>query len=476
MKIFLIFFSIIILGCNNSQTEQNDIQEKQDMSVDETRVFNRESEVDNRTPSEEKSNLRKEENISKTDNSSIRDFYIRNQQIEQVFIINTQNDTMIFGDKGTVIFIPKDAFESSQNIQLKLKEFYSPFDIVMGQLSTLSNNKIIETMGMIDIQAYENNKSIKLKNGKKLIVHFPKGKKEKKGTKLFYGETNISNGILTNWKLDVGSSTVNIVPLSIGMTHDGNYLEVRGSYNSLQNSFLEYFSLFRLTVKDSALMENSLFSEIGLSFSFKDDGSYSDIKIIKGLDDDFNKRLVKYLKDFNNSEFYKKWSIPKHKNSGVWLEFKKKMGYKSTSNYREQFNNKYSQFKNQNINNINQSELRYYIFEANEMGLINCDRFIKYSGEKVDVVVDYKIDMNTNYMLVFKDSYSFMRPIIVNNKYVFDKIPKGMKASVVALKYANKKALFSLSEIIVSEEKIKNLNFKETTLAEIEVALNKLKN
>ena len=60
MKIFLIFFSIIILGCNNSQTEQNDIQEKQDMSVDETRVFNRESEVDNRTPSEEKSNLRKD--------------------------------------------------------------------------------------------------------------------------------------------------------------------------------------------------------------------------------------------------------------------------------------------------------------------------------------------------------------------------------------------------------------------------------
>ncbi len=74
----------------------------------------------------------------------------------QNFKINTAKDTIIRGEKGTVLFISKASFEgtpANATIDFRLKEAYSFSDIISENLSTQSGNKLLQTGGMIYVDA-----------------------------------------------------------------------------------------------------------------------------------------------------------------------------------------------------------------------------------------------------------------------------------------------------------------------------------
>ena len=70
--------------------------------------------------------------------------------------INTAKYTIIRGEKGTVLFISKASFEgapANSIIDFRLKEAYSFSDIISENLSTQSGNKLLQTGGMIYVDA-----------------------------------------------------------------------------------------------------------------------------------------------------------------------------------------------------------------------------------------------------------------------------------------------------------------------------------
>jgi len=78
----------------------------------------------------------------------------------QVFEITNENDTFIIGKNGTKISIPKNSFVDKNGnavtgkINFELKEALTLADMVMGNLTTLSNGKILQTGGMIYTKCY----------------------------------------------------------------------------------------------------------------------------------------------------------------------------------------------------------------------------------------------------------------------------------------------------------------------------------
>ncbi len=127
----------------------------------------------------------------------------------QNFKINTTKDTIIRGEKGTVLFISKASFEGAPAnavIDFRLKEAYSFSDIISENLSTQSGNKLLQTGGMIYVDAKYKGVDLTLK--KEMNVVFASKESEQEGMQLFSGERDSKNNGKINWKPIEGTERI----------------------------------------------------------------------------------------------------------------------------------------------------------------------------------------------------------------------------------------------------------------------------
>jgi hypothetical protein len=113
-----------------------------------------------------------------------------NQYLEQEFFtIKTSLDTIIETKDGIVIYIPADAFNTSEaEVELLVQGAVTTEDILKAGLSTITaDGQELETGGMFYIDAYVNGQRVDLK--KELTVDVPTNE-EKAGMQLYDGEKN----------------------------------------------------------------------------------------------------------------------------------------------------------------------------------------------------------------------------------------------------------------------------------------------
>lgn len=133
---------------------------------------------------------------------------------KQILRINTQNDTIIKCKEGTVLKISKGSFVNSKTgkvitgtIDLKVTEYYKLSDILLANLSTVSNEKQLETGGMLLIEANQGAIALELKDNLPIEISFPT-KNKKEGMQLFSGEWADKN---VNWSLQNDSNADDLV-------------------------------------------------------------------------------------------------------------------------------------------------------------------------------------------------------------------------------------------------------------------------
>lgn len=120
---------------------------------------------------------------------------------QQDFQIQPDRDTTLIGANGTVLRIYKNSFVDENGntinapINIELKEALNPIDIVNANLTTTSNGKLLQTGGMIYLDATCENKSLHIANSTSIGVIVPSEKFES-DMKIFKGEET-NNGI--NW-------------------------------------------------------------------------------------------------------------------------------------------------------------------------------------------------------------------------------------------------------------------------------------
>lgn len=110
----------------------------------------------------------------------------------------------LIGAQGTVIIFPPAAlvFENGNKpdcdfAEICLREFYEKGDILAAGLTTHSGKRLLQSGGMIYLEATCNGKKLRLVSGKVIKVQFPtNGAKKEKGMHTFYGRHQDN---LTNW-------------------------------------------------------------------------------------------------------------------------------------------------------------------------------------------------------------------------------------------------------------------------------------
>jgi hypothetical protein len=108
----------------------------------------------------------------------------------QEFSISPKQDTLIICKKGTKLKINQGTFNlinETSNLTIKVKEFYKKSDFILANLTTItSKNEQLESRGMINIEVYQENKKLEIKEGKTIGIVF-KNRKLNDRTLLFEG-------------------------------------------------------------------------------------------------------------------------------------------------------------------------------------------------------------------------------------------------------------------------------------------------
>jgi hypothetical protein len=134
-------------------------------------------------------------------------FFSKLSNESQLFNINASKDTFIVCKNGTALTIKANSFTSQNKalvrgiVQLEIKEAYNFTDVIANGLHTVSNSNLLETEGMVYMNANQNNQALDINIRQPIQVTMPSLRNEK-GMQLFYLDKNANDNLLntkSNW-------------------------------------------------------------------------------------------------------------------------------------------------------------------------------------------------------------------------------------------------------------------------------------
>lgn len=336
----LIVIIAFLFSCQNDIKVTNKIVEKPSIIDTITEIDTVKPEIKQENKPEVKNNVNTytypKEEISES-KLTLKDFYKQFEKPSQSFVINPQRDTIIIGKEGTRVLIKKntlvrdDGSEVKTNVRIELKEYYTVEDMILANLSTTSGKQLIETDGMINLLAFENENVLKIKEGNTVQIAMPTEKK-KEGMQLFNASrTNILDNI--NWTADSSQNASSFKKVTqSGVFTESNYIKedlCLWSFSYLQRGSESEFANYILnnSVPKNMVVENVNFPMIlctggkcsqNISLTYKapfynenilgqypfeliyfiqmPDGRLTNFKTLKGFNQNLDDEVLKYAK------------------------------------------------------------------------------------------------------------------------------------------------------------------------------------
>ncbi|MDO5970049.1 hypothetical protein Q4Q35_09530 [Flavivirga aquimarina] len=427
------------------------------------------------------------------------------------FEIQANQESVLKGKKGTSIYIPANTFqftdgtEPKEPITIKIKECFSLTDMIFENLHTISGDKILETNGMIYLNAEVNGKKLSIKKGKAFAVGFPKNELDKE-MDLFY-EFKLNDRVKT-WVPDYKffetiSLEESVAEIdSLGLIGDDIGYEIEYPIEMTDDLYEYGFwssgstaTFFELKLKDSdqtildyienpsnidSIIAHKFYKNnwtAGFDFYINKKGIMYNFRPESHSERKQNNEALKIVKEFLKSAPAFDIQSYKEEVRTNWDYYLSVSGTRSINwdRFKQKFRNQYSNLTDKAIQKIDPNALEYYMFSATEMGWINCDRFWDIEdSEKTDFIVKTNNPTETKIRIIFKDIKSIMTGTYENGVLVFKNIPKGKEIKIIGISYSNGKPTLAVGESFTDSKDFELTNFQEFTLDQLEIELNKL--
>lgn len=454
---------------------------------------------------EEKTTLNNDSNFEEAKGSTFlqnQNLNNRNVNVEKIelpvkksqfFFIDSSKDTTITGIEGTKISFKANTFDipNKEKIKIELKEFYKRSDLALSNLTTITNDeKLLETGGMVFLEATVKNKKVHLKNGKEYVIEFPYENK-KEGMLLFEGVEN-ANTIMWD-KLntpqiepivveEINSNSLNNQPNDFDVaTIVEDMPQFKGGTNQL------FLYLKNNLVYPKAASKMGISGTVYVNFTVDKDGSLKNVNVIKEVDPLLDKEAVRVVKSMPN------WIPGKQKGKAVKVSYNLPVSFKladgdKISKYPpekiKQYKDSVQAIRKAEVENLleedptdysksnNINKISTYVFANSTFGWINCDRFVSASS------INQKFKSNDlgfyNVKIIL---HNYKSQLITFNKNGFSsiKVPENQKITVFAIKYENDIPFVCLQEIITSNQ-IQELQFEQLTKEKLQHCLKTIDN
>ena len=384
-----------------------------------------------------------------SDTSSIVDLLRLLSEEPQTFSINPEKDTSLLCKNGTILYMKANTFDVKGRVSISVRESYQKSNMVLDNLSTNSNGKILESDGMIYIEAKDKKgKKLMLPRNKSITTFMPTSRANT-AMKIFQGSRS-GNHESINWLLN---NTSNISLLGLNdfndcaqyKYNDGKNAECHLFFCKIKRFFTswpqrDYYNAYTNTRVKSTVL---LYPRVNKC-------SYMDM-----LYRQYHVRNIDDLEYAMNKKQFDKYNVCTMAELADTLK-KEKMGSLESA---------YAS------NTITYADMQYYVYNTTKLGWANCDMFTGYPKENlVTVNVKLKPANNVDCKIIFRNRKVLLGANPGRNSFTIGGIPSGEPIWISVLKYSNGKAWLSITEANASAEE--NVpDFKEYSLAELKEKL-----
>lgn len=441
----------------------------------------------------------------------------------EVFEINTEKEVTITCKEGTKITIPSKSFVNAKTgrlargkINFEVTEFYKLSDMLLANLSTKSDDELLETGGMLYVEANKKGSKLNLKPGKRIQITF--NNSGKKNMKLFSGEEN-TNGV--NWKLEEDTihflsgtkkiDSIHFVQDKIieeDVTVDLKVIEEAPIYPGCENGVREE-KLKCLNENITSIIEknfNKAIAEdlnligrhhIKVHFKINKEGEIVDIEALAShtkLAQEAIRVLELVPQMLPAKQRGRTVIIPYYipiyfsigkstKNNPSLIKVKSKTTFERNIENRIEAPIRDSvglvaTTINTNIRDrkdipISVNEVANYVFTTSQLGWINCDRFVR-TKNKFKYKIKLKDANGANVKMVFKSLSSILPSKAIGDEFDFGTIPANEEVTLVAIKESEGKFYLSIKDTATVFSSKVDLEFKEVTIEELKLELQNL--
>ena len=421
------------------------------------------------------------------------------QETSQIFTINSEKDTTLICKESTKLIIKANSFINSDNskvtskLKLNVTEFYKPSDILLANLTTTSNGALLETGGMLHIEAKQNESVLMLKESARIEIVFP-SKVKKENMQLFSGEWK--DGTI-NWTLEkqnnplvkneiieedieVPFAVVEQIPVYPGCKNIQNTYEKRCIKDSIDAFIQRNFNPKIITNLGLTGRQR-----INVIFKINKEGEVVSIRT-RASHPDLEReasRVISLLPKMQPGKQRGKvvtvpYSLPiifqVDGTTGIVLNSNNAMPIGTNPVQDSIVNMKFEdRLKSEDIANVSVSEVSNYILRSSKLGWLNCDRFVNNSNN-IKYLLKIKDYRETTINMVFKSISAVIPSKKINGEFYFKNVPKGEDIILVAIKKDNGKLYFSILETKTQIKPDLEFNFKEVTVDELKTQLKKL--
>jgi hypothetical protein len=414
----------------------------------------------------------------------------------QTFTIASHKDTIIRGERGTLLHFPSNAFAGvapNTPVEIKLKECYDYASMIAEHLTTKSGDDLLQTGGMIYVQALANGKELALQ--KPMEIQFSSVESKLKGMQLFSGERKMDRNGAMNW-----------TPLNPTMDDGFNPIEEDQKSNAVYLNYIYFIDkdiietsaplsyILDLRDTDSLYEEFTVFGKVvnpkvryrprSSSFAGNAMGVYAcETPDIIGKD----KFTIHRLAFRDVYKFYKveTFEALQKQDSSLWnSQYRKKIFFMKEEKRLKDSLLRVFQWQTQMFAAKNQAQYQKDYktqialndaFISTKLGWVNCDRFANYpENALVNVILENEQSASFDAKLILtKDK------IVINNngnlrqKINFGKVVKNAPAIIVAMKIENGQSYLAMHDFITSTTPI-DLKFEPLSPEEIKEKLKKL--
>ncbi|MBK5285908.1 MAG: energy transducer TonB [Bacteroidia bacterium] len=408
----------------------------------------------------------------------------------QMFSFEQTKDSEVVCAKGTKLKFKNSSFvdaetgrEVTGKVNITVKEYYDMPEMLSANLSTSSHGEMLETTGMIYVDAKTNGKLCKLKKGSRMEIEFP-GAQIKNGMQLFTGQRKNFENI--DW-----------IPVNdpdktkqTGMIRETSAVT---KYPVFPGGRDGLYSFLNREIKPQTINANNKgVKKVDVTLRIGTDGTVEKTEISKVENKELNNAIVSAMRKMPS------WSPAEKDGKKVKVFYRITLNFIADNLYIE--NSKYSPEawtagrnviydshsrlnKEEFEKNISDSMLQTtdvgkvgaYLFSSATLGWINCDRFLNEQKNIIAFKIDAPEEGASNIMVVFKNMNSMMSAAYNKERkgYYFERFPDGEPVTLIAIKTFNGKNFIAIKETTTSATTEK-LVFQPVTVAQIKEQMKNL--
>lgn len=368
---------------------------------------------------------------------AINDLYKQLSTPAQEFKIKGDQDTILTLEQGTLVMVSAKAF-GERNFTLKITEIYKKSDMVLANLGTTSNGKILESGGMLNFEAFDKQgRPLQMQVGVEITAFMPNNGEPRTDMNFFEGQHD---------------PTINSI----------SWAERHGAMRRMNPSRFYWPILIGC---------GSTCDFWCRTFGKKDFAGPRNVAPKRSEIKKYNQEVLECLQ----TDGRKVWD-PINSSYASWTEMKEKYNVSTWEQLRDTMVTIQNQSMEERMakGTASTADMGYYVASVSQMGWINCDAFSNYAQDRIITMqTPVESDNETDGQLIFTRQNSIMKANRAGRKLSFSAIASGIVAWFVSIRFRDGKIFLAMKEVKTSED-LGDVEFKEVTVQELKAKLLKL--